>query len=133
LAVDYSFSSHKVVEILEQVIDWRGCPESIRSDNGTEFTAKAFEGFCQKFGIRHIRSQKGKPMQNGYIERFNRTYREDVLNMNIFENISRVRDLTDKFTEDYNHNHPHNSLANMTPVEFSNHHSQKIPIFAVGF
>jgi putative transposase len=133
IAVDYSFSSEKVVKILEQIIDWRGQPQSIRSDNGTEFTAKTFEGFCNKFGISHLRIQKGKPMQNGYIERFNRTYREDVLNMNIFENISHVRDLTDKFTEDYNQNHPHHSLNGMTPIEFINKHSKKIPYFAVGF
>jgi putative transposase len=133
IAVDYSFSSEKAVKILEQIIGWRGQPKSIRSDNGTEFTAKTFEVFCNKFGISHIRSQRGKPMQNGYIERFNRTYREDVLNMNIFENISYVRDLTDKFTEDYNQNHPHKSLANMTPIEFLNHYSKKIPNFVVGF
>ena len=53
-----------------------------------------------------------------YIERFNRTYREDVLNMNICENISHVRDLTDKFTENYNQNHPHHSLNGMTPIGY---------------
>jgi putative transposase len=131
ITVDYSFSSEKVVETLKQVIHWRGQPESIRSDNGTEFTAKAFEGFCSKFCIKHMRIQKGKPMQNGYIERFNRTYREDVLNMNIFENIYHVRDLTDKFTEDYNFRHPHASLANMTPIEFYNKHSKKMSNFAL--
>jgi len=133
IIIGYSFSSTKVVESIQQVIEWRGHPQSIRSDNGTEFTAKAFESFCNKFGIRHMRSQRGKPMQNGYIERFNRTYREDVLDMNIFENIHQVRELTDKFTEDYNNNHPHKSLANMTPIEFLNHHSKKIPYFVVGF
>jgi putative transposase len=133
IVIDYSFSSAKVVEFIQQIIEWRGQPETIRSDNGTEFTAKTFEGFCTKFGIKHLRSQKGKPMQNGYIERFNRTYREDVLDMNIFENINQVRELTDKFTEDYNQNHVHKSLADMTPVEFLNHHSEKIPTFVVGF
>jgi len=133
IVIDYSFPSIKVVESIKEVIEWRGQPQSIRSDNGTEFTAKIFEDFCNKFGIRHIRSQRGKPMQNGYIERFNRTYREDVLDMNIFENIHQVRELTDKFTEDYNQNHVHKSLANMTPIEFLNHHSKKIPYFVVGF
>jgi len=133
IAINYSFPAEQVVGVIEQIIEWRGKPESIRSDNGTEFTAKAFEGFCNKFGIRHIRSQRGKPMQNGYIERFNRTYREEVLDMNIFENIHQVRELTDKFTEDYNQKHPHKSLNNMTPIEFLNHHSKKIPYFAVGF
>ena len=72
-------------------------------------------------------------MQNGYVERFNRTYREDVLDMNVFENICQVRELTDKFTEDYNQNHVHKSLANMTPLECLNHHYKKIPTIAVGF
>jgi len=133
IVVDYSFPSDKVVETIEQIIEWRGQPEEIRSDNGTEFTAKAFEGFCGKLGIRHLKSSKGKPMQNGYIERFNRTYREDVLNMHLFENIHQVKDLTEKFTEDYNLKHPHDGLADMTPIEFLNHRSQKIPTFAVGF
>jgi putative transposase len=133
IAVDYSFPSAKVVEVIQQIIDWRGQPQAIRSDNGTEFVAKAFEGFCDKLGIHHIKSQKGKPMQNGYIERFNRTYREDVLDMHIFENIHQVKHITDIFTEDYNNNHPHDSLADMTPTEFLNHRSKKIPIFAVGF
>ena len=53
--------------------------------------------------------------------------------MNLFENIHQVRELTDKFTEDYNQNHVHKSLANMTPIEFLNHHSKKIPYFVVGF
>ena len=116
IVVDYSFSSNKVVDIIEQVIEWRGQPEEIRSDHGTEFTAKAFEGFCSKLGIRHLKSAKGRPMQNGYIERFNRTYREDVLDMHLFENIHQVKNLTELFTEDYNQKHPHDSLANMTPV-----------------
>ena len=61
-------------------------------------------------------------VKNKDIERFNRTYREDVLDMNLFENIYQVRELTDKFTEDYNQNHVHKSLANMTPLEFLNYH-----------
>lgn len=122
--IDYCFPSAKVIENIRQIIEWRGKPEAIRSDNGPEFIAKDFEGFCDKSGIKHIRSQKGRPMQNGYIERFNRTYREDVLDMHLFENINHVRELTDKFTEDYNKNHPHASLANMTPIDFLNHRSK---------
>ena len=55
----------------------------------------------------------------------NREYREDVLDMHIFENIQQVRYLTDAFTEDYNHKHPHNSLGDMTPTEFLHHRSKK--------
>lgn len=116
--VDYSISSDKVVEILTRVIERKGKPAEIRSDNGTEFLAKAFKGFCQNSGIDHVPIQKGKPTQNGFIERFNRTYREDVLDANIFESISQVRELTDRWVEDYNTNHPHASLGNMSPREF---------------
>lgn len=118
LEIDYSFPSAKVVQMLNRVIEWRGKPQEIRSDNGTEFIAKAFEGFCKNSHITHVRIQKGKPNQNGFIERFNRTYREDVLDANIFENVDQVRELTYHWMDDYNNNHPHASLANMSPVEF---------------
>lgn len=116
--VDYSFPSEKVVKLIERLIDWYGKPSNIRTDNGTEFIAKAFEGFCSNSCIRHIRIQKGKPMQNGFCERFNRTFREDVLDAYLFENIHQVREIADNWMEDYNKNHPHSSLGDCTPIEF---------------
>jgi putative transposase len=120
IEVDYSFPAHKVVKMLKRVIEWRGKPEEIRTDNGTEFLAKIFEDFCLNSGLRHIRIQKGKPCQNGYVERFNRTFREDVLDINLFQNIYQMRELAEDFLYDYNNNHPHDSLANMSPIEFMN-------------
>ena len=64
-------------------------------------------------------------MQNGYIERFNRTYRGDVLDMHIFDNIHQVRKLTEKFMDDYNHKHPHKSIGNKAPIEFMNERKEK--------
>jgi putative transposase len=118
IEVDYSFPSLKVIDMVKRVIEWRGKPEEIRSDNGTEFTAKVFNDFCENSKILPVKIQKGKPMQNGYIERFNRHYREEVLDMHIFENINQVREKTEDFVDDYNNNHPHDSLANMSPIEF---------------
>ncbi|MEW6713311.1 MAG: IS3 family transposase, partial [Candidatus Riflebacteria bacterium] len=118
IEVAFSFPSDRVVELIRRVIEWRGKPSEIRTDNGTEFLAKAFKGFCQNSAIEHTRTQKGKPTQNSFVERFNRTYREDVLDMNIFENIQQVRERTEVFLYDYNYLHPHDSLADMTPVEF---------------
>ena len=118
IEINYSFPSIRVVEALERLIEWRGKPEEIRSDNGSEFIAKVFNDFCKNSGIKSIKIQKGKPTQNGYIERFNRTYRENVLDLHIFENIQQVRDITEEFMDDYNYNHPHDSLGNMTPIEF---------------
>ncbi|MFA7686546.1 MAG: IS3 family transposase, partial [Moheibacter sp.] len=116
--IDYSFPSEKVVRLVERLIDWHGKPSSIRTDNGTEFIAKAFEGFCSNSSIRHIKIQKGKPMQNGFCERFNKTFREDVLDAYWFENIEQARTIAQDWMKDYNHHHPHSSLADCSPIEF---------------
>lgn len=130
--IDYSFPSVRVVDRIKRVIEWRGKPEEIRSDNGTELIAKVFGDFCSNSGINHRRIQKGKPMQNGFIERFNRTYREDVLDMHIFENIDQVREKTEEFLTDYNNYHPHDSLNNMSPVEFlKTKYHKKMPTFTL--
>ena len=125
IEIDFSFPAYKVVKHLKRVIEWRGKPEEIRSDNGTEFIAKDFEVFCENSNITHVRIQKGKPTQNGYVERFNRTFREDVLDMNIFENIHQVREKTEEFLDDYNNEHPHDSLGGMSPIEFMNKQNEK--------
>lgn len=118
--VDYSFPSAKVVELVKQVIDWRGRPINIRTDNGTEFIAKEFTAFCNIKGqeINHIRIQKGKPNQNSYIERFNGSYRSAVLDAFNLENKTHAQYETDVWMEDYNHSHPHESLNDLPPVEY---------------
>lgn len=120
IEVDYSFPAVKVVAMINRAIEWRGKPEEIRTDNGPEFIAKDFEVFCENSGISHTRIQKGKPNQNGFVERFNRTFREDVLDMNIFENLGQVKEKTEDFLDDYNNHHPHKSLGMKSPIEFMN-------------
>lgn len=71
--------------------------------------------------------QPGKPAQNGYIERFNRTYREEILDMNIFCNLSDVQNITDEWIIEYNTQRPHFSLNNLTPIEFKR--LQKVSTF----
>ena len=63
--------------------------------------------------------QPGKPTQNSYIERFNRTYREEVLDFYIFKNLNQVREITEKWMSQYNTERPHQSLKYMTPIEYS--------------
>ena len=117
IEVGYSFPAEEVVRIVSELIEWRGCPDQIRTDNGPEFIAQVFEDFC-KNKINHVRIQKGKPSQNGFIERFNRTFREDVMDAHIFRNLSEVREITETWMDDYNNNHPHESLGNKPPIEF---------------
>lgn len=113
---DYSITGEKVTEILEQIINERGRPHQIRVDNGPEFTGKVFRGWCNKQSITLKYIQPGKPMQNAYIERLNRTYREDVLDAYLFETLEEVRMLSDEWQYKYNYLVPHESLKGKTPV-----------------
>jgi|LakMenEpi03Aug12_release.lakeMendotaPanAssembly.Ray.scaffolds.fasta_scaffold337134_3 putative transposase len=115
-----SITSKKVIEELEQLIQWRGKPERIRVDNGPEFIAEALREWCENENrkIELVFIEKGKPSQNGYIERFNKTYREDVLDAYLFEEIEYARELTKKWIWFYNNIRPHESLNNLPPRLF---------------
>lgn len=114
----FNIGSNLVVKVLERLIVERGQPRAIRVDNGPEFIAAALTEWCFERNIKLLHIQPGKPMQNGYIERFNRSYRNDVLDANLFESIYQARELSDEFLEDYNHHRPHESLGNISPIKY---------------
>ncbi len=116
---DFSIPGERLVLVLNELIDWKGKPNAIRVDNGPEFLSKIFTRWCKLNGIKIKYIQPGKPVQNAYVERFNRLYREDVLDAYMFENIRQVRVLSEKWMEDYNQLHPHKSLSGMSPVQFA--------------
>lgn len=118
IAVGTSISSVRVIRELDRLIEWRGKPERIRVDNGPEFIAQALELWCEQQGIELAFIQKGRPMQNGLIERFNRTYREEVLDANLFETMHQVREASERWIWIYNNERPHESLGNLTPRAF---------------
>ena len=77
--------------------------------------------FVSELNLNRIKLEfikPGKPTQNSFVERFNRTYREEILDMYVFSRLSEVRDLTEKWLKEYNEERPHESLGNMTPVEY---------------
>ena len=113
---DYSIAAEKVIGVLQQIMNERGKPKQIRVDNGPEFTSKAFCAWCGKNEIAIKYIQPGKPIQNGYIERLNRTFREDVLDAYLFDTLEQVRILSDEWQYHYNHYHPHKSLKGRTPL-----------------
>lgn len=115
---EYSFPSIKVIDVMERLIEFNGKPDTIRTDNGSEFIAHVFKKWCDDKDIEIKYIQPGKPMQNAYIERFNRHYREDILDAYIFENIQDVRNISENWKDDYNHYHPHKSLMGMSPIQF---------------
>lgn len=120
-----SIGSRRVIRVLERVIEARGArPKAIRSDNGPEFTSVAFTEWCKEQGITQVFIQKGKPMQNGYMERFNGSFRKEVLDMYLFTERWQVQVLADKWLRHYNHERPHEGLNNQTPTEWAQTNAQ---------
>jgi len=119
LDVDTSLSSRRVTRTLDQLIEQRGKPESIRCDNGPELTSRHILGWSadQKINLIHI--QPGKPMQNGHIESFNGRLRDECLNANWFHNLADARTKIADWRKEYNQERPHSSLGYRTPNEFA--------------
>lgn len=116
IAIDTSISSQRVVRELTNLFEYRGKPQVIRTDNGPEFLA--LEQWLKDNQIEPKFIQPAKPNQNAFIERFNRTFRQDVLSQYLFEDLDQVRDLTARFIWEYNNIRPHDSLQNLTPRSF---------------
>lgn len=116
--VDTGISAQRVVRILDRIADWRGLPTRIRFDNGPELTALAVADWAEENGVELEFIKPGCPMQNGFIERFNRSYREAVLSRYIFETLEDVKAETEKWLGVYNQHRPHDSLGNLTPAEY---------------
>ena len=117
---EFSMPSIRVVANLKQAMDIYEKPLQIRVDNGPEFLSKIFVQFCESESIQVKYIQPGKPSQNGYVERFNKTFREDVLDAYLFRNLDEVRAQAEVFREDYNEHHPHKSLGRKSPNELLN-------------
>lgn len=115
--VSLSFPSAKVVRILEQLIEERGQPRMIRTDNGSEFTAHLYQNWCDDKRIKKEYIKPGKPTQNAYVERFNKSFRKGVLNAYLFRSIRDLREKAEEWRYDYNFYHPHKSLGRKTPIE----------------
>lgn len=119
IEIDTSLPTHRVLRALENAIDLHGKPAAIRTDNGPEFTSTDFIHWCQNQGISLTHIQPGKPTQNAFIERFNGTYRTEVLDAHLFDNLAEVQTITEAWLTEYNHQRPHQSLGYQTPSEFA--------------
>ena len=115
---NFSMPGVRIVEYLREAIEIHGKPLAIRVDNGPEFLSRVFVNYCEVEDIEIKYIQPGKPSQNGYIERLNRTYREDVLDAHLFRDIEKVNSQTEQWKTDYNQYHPHKSLGRKSPREY---------------
>ena len=123
IEVDTSITSVRLVRIFERIAQERPLPQVLRTDNGPEFLGDVFVQWAKGRGMAIQYIQPGKPNQNAYIERFNRTYREDVLDQYLFARLDDVREATWQFLIDYNEHRPHNALGGMTPADYRNHYA----------
>lgn len=119
LVADTSLSGTRVVRELDAVIARRGCPGTIVSDNGTEFTPMAILSWCQNTATQWHYIAPGKPMQNGVIESFNGRFRDEFLNEVLFSTLADARTQIVAWKEDYNRHRPHSALGNIPPAEFA--------------
>ena len=119
LVADTSLSGHRLARELDTLIAKRGKPKMIVSDNGTEMTSMAILKWCQHTQIEWHYIAPGKPMQNGFIESFNGSFRDECLNETLFSSLGQARATITAWREDYNVNRPHSSLGNITPSEFA--------------
>jgi putative transposase len=119
IQADFSLPARRITAILDRAIERYGKPVSIRTDNGSEFTSKWFQLWMLENKIQWSPIQKGQPQQNAFIERFNRTYREEVLDANVFKSTEHAQQLTNQFILDYNHGWLHESLNFQTPVAYA--------------
>jgi putative transposase len=116
--VGTSMPASRVIRVLSQLIALYGRPAALRLDNGPELTAHAFTAWCAQRGIGLLYIQPGKPVQNAFIERFNRTYREEVLDAYLFHSTDEAQRLSDAWLVDYNERRPHDALGRVPPLAF---------------
>ena len=117
IEVDLSLPSGRVIRALEQIIEWRGKPEAIRCDNGPEYISGALLSWAERHGIRIDHIQPGKPQQNAYVERYNRTVRYAWLARILFDSIEQVQDHATRWLWTYNHERPNMALGGITPMQ----------------
>jgi putative transposase len=119
LVADTSLSGVRVARELTRLIGLRGKPHTVVSDNGTELTSSAILRWSQERRVEWHYIAPGKPMQNGFIESFNGSFRDECLNETLFSSLPEARVRIAHWKEDYNHHRPHSSLGNLTPNEFA--------------
>lgn len=115
IEVDLSLPSQRVIRTLERIIEWRGKPKMIRSDNGPEYISHELKHWLNRQGIRHQFIEPGKPQQNAYIERYNRTVRYDWLNQHLFSSIEEVQNHATEWLWLYNHERPNMANGGVPP------------------
>ena len=117
IEVDLSLPALRVIRSLERIIEWRGKPRIIRCDNGPEYISQQLTDWTHKQGIRLQYIQPGKPQQNAYVERFNRTVRHEWLDQHLFNSIAHAQETATQWLWHYNNVRPNMAIGGITPYQ----------------
>ena len=115
----HSLRAARLVRVFEKLKETRGLPDVLRVDNGPEFIGEVFVNWCKANGVFIDYIEPGKPNQNAFIERFNRSLRNEVLDLYLFRSIAQVRQLVGEWRRQYNHDRPHDSLGGLPPSVYA--------------
>ena len=118
IEVATSIPAARVVRVLEMLALWRGYPAQLRLDNGPELISQTLATWAAAHQVKLAFIQPGKPAQNAYIERFNRTYREAVLDAYLFHTVAEAQAITEDWLEEYNAIRPHAALGDVPPYQY---------------
>lgn len=113
-----SLPAKRVVRVLDRLAELRGFPAALCMDNGPELIAQELLDWCERNRVEPRHIQPGKPDQNACIVRFYRSFREEVLNAYVFEDLEQVCDISDAWLRIYNEERPHEALGSMPPAGF---------------
>lgn len=127
IEVDTSLPAGRVIRVLDRLKENRGLPRQIRVDNGPEFLSAKLVAWCETNHVTLHHIQPGKPTQNAYIERFNRSFRHEVLDAHLFGSLSEVREEAWQWMLRYNEERPHEALGNLPPTIFRQQIKPNIP------
>ena len=117
IEVDFGLPAPRIIRALDQIIEWRGKPRGIRSDNGSEIGSAEFQTWAKKRGTELMFIQPGKSTQNAYIERFNRTVRHEWLDEHLFESIDHAQQTATDWLWRYSNERPNMANGGITPIQ----------------
>ena len=118
LAIDVSrkLTSEDVLERLSDLFVRKGVPDHIRSDNGSEFTAKRVRAWLGRVGVKTLYIEPGSPWENGYVESFNGKLQDELLAREVFDTLFEAKVLIERWRKNYNTVRPHSSLGYRPPA-----------------
>jgi putative transposase len=124
--IDVSLTAQRITRILDQILVISGAPDRLRVDHGTEFTSAAVVAWCEQRSIVIEYTQPKKPTHNAFIERFNGIYRDGVLDAWCFVSLNQLREESERWLRKYNSVRPHESLGDISQIEFltNRHHAE---------